>query len=79
MIYDFITWLLHITDLGWVLDKSEYLIFLCIVINNEHPSSFVDVTEGEVKVETDEFFDAEMLPLLWRLWCLLLYSILKYW
>ena len=27
-------------------------------------NSFVDVTEGEVNVETDEFFGVEMLPLL---------------
>ena len=27
-------------------------------------NSFVDVTEGEVNVETDEFFSVEMLPLL---------------
>ena len=53
----FITSLASLSDLDWVKDKSEYFIFLCIGLNNEHLSSFVDVTEGEVNVETDEFFD----------------------
>ena len=47
-----------------VLYQSEYLILLCIGINNEHPLSFVDVKKGEVNSETDEFFDVEMLPLI---------------
>ena len=55
LICDLITSLGCLTALDWVLDQSEYLIFLCIGLNNEHSSSFVDVTEGEVNVETDGF------------------------
>ena len=57
LIRDFITSLACITALDLVSDKSEYLIFLCIGINNEHPLSFSDVTEGKVNVESDELFD----------------------
>ena len=57
LVCDFITSLSHLAALDWVLDKSEYLIFSCIGLNNEHPLSFVDVTEGEVSVETYELFD----------------------
>ena len=56
-IYYFITSLARPTVLDLVLDKSEYWIFSCIGLNNEHPLSFTDVTEGEVNVETDELFD----------------------
>ena len=77
-ICDFIKSLERIIDPDWVLYKSEYLIFLCFGLNNEHPLSFVYVTEGGVNVKTDEFFYVEILPLLWRLWCSLLYYILKY-
>ena len=56
-IYYFITSLVHLTALGWVLDQCEYLIFSCIGQNNEDPLLFVDVTEGEVNVETYELFD----------------------
>ena len=56
-ICDFIKSLSRLTALGWVLYKSEYLIFLCFGLNNGHPSSFIDVIEGEVNVETDEIFD----------------------
>ena len=51
----------------------------CIVLNNEHPYIFVDITEGDVNVETYAFFDDEMVPMIWRLWCSLLYSIFSYW
>ena len=54
------------------------MIFSCIGLNNEHPSSFVDVTEGEINVEIDELFSVEMLPFIQRLWCSLLYSILTH-
>ena len=64
---DFITSLTRLTPHEWVFDKYEYLIFSCIRLNNEHPLSFDDVTKGEVNVETDEFFDVEILPLLKRL------------
>ena len=52
---------------------------MCIWLNNEHPLSFVYVTESEVNAETDELFDVKMLPLLKILWCSLLYSLLGYW
>ena len=55
------------------------MVLPCIVLNNEHPSSFFDVTEGEVNVETYELFDVKMLPFMESLWCPLLYSILAYW
>ena len=67
LICDFITALACLTDLDIVLYKSKYLIFSFIGINNEHPSSFVDVAEGGLNVETDNLFDVEMLPLLLRL------------
>ena len=44
LICDFITSLALLPALERVLDQPEYLIFSCIGINNEHPSSFVDVT-----------------------------------
>ena len=53
LIFDFITSISILTAVGWVLVKSEYLIFSCIGLNNEHPLSFVDVIEYEVEVETD--------------------------
>ena len=57
LICDFITSLARLTALDWVLDKSKYLIFSLIGLNNEHPSSFVDETENAINVETDELFD----------------------
>ena len=56
-ICDFINSLERLTALDWVLDQSEYVIFLCMGLNNEQPSPLCDVTEGEVKIETDELFD----------------------
>ena len=79
LIYDFIKYLAHLTYPDQLLDKSEYLIFSCIGLNNEHPLSFFDVTEGEFNAETDELFDVERLPLTLKLWFSLLYSILEYW
>ena len=64
LIYGFITSLSRLTYLDLVVDKSEYLIFSCIRLNNEQPSKFFDVTEGKVNAETDELFDVENLPLL---------------
>ena len=79
MICDFITSLAHLRDLDWVLEKYEYWIFSCIGLNNEYPSSFVNVTEGEVNVETNELFDVEILPFLVMLLCSVFYSISAYW
>ena len=56
LICDFIASLARQTATTWVLDKSEYFVFSCIGLNNEHPLSFVDVIEGAVDVETNEFF-----------------------
>ena len=78
-ICDFITSFARLTTLDWVLDKSEYLIFSCIRLNNEHPLSSVDLREGGVNVETSGLLDAEMLSILRMLSCSLLYYILTYW
>ena len=78
-ICDFITSLARLTVLDLVLYKSEYFILSCIGLNNEHRSSFVGVTEGEANIETYESLNVEILPLLLRLWCPLLYSELTYW
>ena len=43
-------------------NKHEYLIFSCIVFCNEHNSSFIEVTESELNVETDDVFDGVLLP-----------------
>ena len=64
LICDFITALALLTDLDQVWYKSEYLIFSCIGLKNEHPLSFVDITAGEVNFETDELFGDKILPLL---------------
>ena len=32
----------------------------CIQLNNEHPLSFVDGTEGKVNVKTNEFLNVEI-------------------
>ena len=37
-------------------------MFSCIKNFNEHISSFLEVVEGEVNVETDAFFDIDILP-----------------
>ena len=60
----FIISLARLTALDRVLEKSEYLILSCIRLNNEQTSLFVDVTEGEFNIETDELFDVEILPFL---------------
>ena len=44
-----------------MLDKYEYLVFSYIVFCHEHTSSFLESTEGEFNVETDAFFDIEIL------------------
>ena len=56
LICDFIHSLAFLTALDGVFDKSEYLIFSCIGLNNEQPLSCFDATEGEVNFETGEFF-----------------------
>ena len=46
------------------LDKYEYLILICIGFCKEHTSSFLELLEGEVNVETDACFDGEIIPLI---------------
>ena len=75
-IYGFIKSLAYLPALDWVLDEFECFFVLCIGLNIEHPLLFVDVTERELNVEADELFDVEMLQLLWRLWCWLVFP---YW
>ena len=47
-----------------IFRKSEYLILSCIGFCNEHTSSFIELTEGEANLETDELFYTEFLPII---------------
>ena len=67
------------TALAWVLDKSYYLILLCLWFLKECTSPFLSLTEGEVDIETDEFFDGGILPLVEGGWDWLFHSVLSNW
>ena len=53
-------------------------MFSCIKNFNEHISSFLEVVEGEVNVETDEFFDIDIFSFVNGEWRSLLNYILEY-